>query len=74
MNSLKLDWKKLLRKKNFGKIYTVEDIKKIEQLMQQNESSSKICEIMGTNADSFRKIIENINKIEPSINSHRQNS
>ena len=30
MNSLKLDWKKLLRKKNFGKIYTVEDIKKIK--------------------------------------------
>ena len=29
---------------------------------------------MGKNADSFRKIIENINKIEPSINSHRQNS
>ena len=42
--------------------------------MQQNESSSKICEIMGTNADSIRKIIENINKIETNINSYRQNS
>ena len=42
--------------------------------MQQNESPSKICEIMGKNANAIRKIIENINKIEPSINSHRQNS
>jgi len=42
--------------------------------MQKNESPSKICEIMGRNGDSIRKIIENINKIETNINSYRQNS
>ena len=32
---------------NFMQIYTINDYKKIEQLMNENTSVSEICEIMG---------------------------
>jgi len=59
---------------NFGKIYTIEDMIKIEQLMKENQSASSICKIMGRNVNSIRKIIEDISKIKTSNKSYRQNS
>ena len=48
--------------RNFMQIYTINDYKKIEQLMNENRSVSEICEIMGRNVESVRKVIENIVK------------
>tara|TARA_A200000113_G_C8668453_1_gene291526 strand:- start:90 stop:362 length:273 start_codon:yes stop_codon:yes gene_type:complete len=59
---------------NFGKIYTIEDMIKIEQLMKENQSASSICKIMGRNVNSIRKVIEDISKIKTSNKSYRQNS
>ena len=58
---------------NFGELYTIEDKRKIEQLMQANESVSTICEVMGRKVDSVRKQVENMSKIKTSIKSYRQN-
>ncbi len=41
-------------------MYTINDYKKIEQLMNENTCVSKICEIMGRNVQSVRKVIEDI--------------
>ena len=59
---------------NFGKIYTIDDMIKIEQLMKENRDASSICKIMGWNANSVRKVIEDISKIKSSNRSFRQNS
>lgn len=59
---------------NFGKVYTIEDMIKIEQLMKENQSASSICKIMGRNVNSIRKVIEDISKIKTSNKSYRQNS
>ena len=59
---------------NFGKIYTIDDMIKIEQLMKENRDASSICKIMGRNANSTRKVIEDISKIKSSNRSFRQNS
>ena len=59
---------------NFMQIYTINDYKKIEQLMNENRSVSEICEIMGRNVESVRKIIENIVKTKVNIKSYRQNN
>ena len=59
---------------NFGKIYTIDDMIKIEQLMKENLDSSSIYKNMGRNANSVRKIIEDISKIKSSNKSFRQNS
>ena len=58
---------------NFGKIYTIDDMIKIEQLMKENRDASSICKIMGRNANSVRKVIEDISKIKSSNRSFRQN-
>ena len=58
---------------NFMQIYTINDYKKIEQLMNENRSVSEICEIMGRNVESVRKVIENIVKTKVNIKSYRQN-
>ena len=60
--------------RNFMQIYTINDYKKIEQLMNENRSVSEICEIMGRNVESVRKVIENIVKIKVNIKSYRQNN
>ena len=60
--------------RNFMQIYTINDYKKIEQLMNENRSVSKICEIMGRNVESVRKVIENIVKTKVNIMSYRQNN
>ena len=60
--------------RNFMQIYTINDYKKIEQLMNENRSVSEICEIMGRNVDSVRKVIENIVKTKVNIKSYRQNN
>ena len=39
---------------NFMQIYTIDNYKKIEQLMNNNTSVSEICEIMGRNVDAVR--------------------
>ena len=39
---------------------------KIEQLMKENRDASSICKIMGRNANSVRKVIEDISKIKSS--------
>ena len=59
---------------NFGRIYTIKDMIKIEQLMKENQSASSICKIMRRNVNSIRKVIEDISKIKTSIKSYRQNS
>ena len=59
---------------NFMQIYTINDYKKIEQLMNENRSVSEICEIMGRNVESVRKVIENIVKTKVNIKSYRQNN
>ena len=59
---------------NFMQIYTINDYKKIEQLMNENRSVSEICEIMGRNVESVRKVIENIVKTKVNIRSYRQNN
>ena len=59
---------------NFMQIYTINDYKKIEQLMNENTCVSKICEIMGRNVESVRKVIENIVKTKVNIKSYRQNN
>ena len=59
---------------NFGKIYTIDDMIKIEQLMKENRDASSICKIMRRNANSVRKVIEDISKIKSSNRSFRQNS
>ena len=48
---------------NFMQIYTINDYKKIEQLMNENTCVSKICEIMGRNVESVRKI-KDVNPIQ----------
>ena len=60
--------------RNFMQIYTINDYKKIEQLMNENRSVSEICEIMGRNVESVRKVIENIFKTKVNIKSYRQNN
>ena len=60
--------------RNFMQIYTINDYKKIEQLMNENRSVSEICEIMGRNVESVRKVIENIVKTKVNIKSYRQNN
>ena len=60
--------------RNFMQIYTINDYKKIEKLMNENTSVSEICEIMGRNVDSVRKVIENIVKTKVNIKSYRQNN
>ena len=57
---------------NFMQIYTINDYKKIEQLINENTSVSKICEIMGRNVQSVRKVIEDIVKTKVNIKSYRQ--
>ena len=59
---------------NFMQIYTINDYKKIEKLMNENTSVSEICEIMGRNVESVRKVIENIVKTKVNIKSYRQNN
>ena len=59
---------------NFMQIYTINDYKKIEQLMNENRSVSEICELMGRNVESVRKVIENIVKTKVNIKSYRQNN
>ena len=59
---------------NFMQIYTINDYKKIEQLMNENRSVSEICEIMGRNVESVRKVLENIVKTKVNIKSYRQNN
>ena len=59
---------------NFMRIYTINDYKKIEQLMNENAYVSAICEIMGRNVESVRKVIENIVKTKVNIKSYRQNN
>ena len=59
---------------NFMQIYTINDYKKIEQLMNENTYVSEICEIMGRNVESVRKAIENIVKTKVNIKSYRQNN
>ena len=59
---------------NFMQIYTINDYKKIEQLMNENTCVSGICEIMGRNVESVRKVIENIVKTKVNIKSYRQNN
>ena len=54
---------------NFMQIYTINDYKKIEQLMNENTCVSKICEIMGRNVHSVRKVIEDIVKTKVNIKS-----
>ena len=56
--------------RNFMQIYTINDYKKIEQLMNENRSVSEICEIMGRNVESVRKVIENIVKTKVNIKSY----
>ena len=60
--------------RNFMQIYTINDYKKIKQLMNENRSVSEICEIMGRNVESVRKVIENIVKTKVNIKSYRQNN
>ena len=60
--------------RNFMQIYTINDYKKIEQLMNENAYVSAICEIMGRNVESVRKVIENIVKTKVNIKSYRQNN
>ena len=60
--------------RNFMQIYTINDYKKIEQLMNENTYVSEICEIMGRNVESVRKVIENIVKTKVNIYSYRQNN
>ena len=59
---------------NFMQLYTINDYKKIEQLMNENTCVSEICEIMGRNVESVRKVIENIVKTKVNIKSYRQNN
>lgn len=59
---------------NFMQIYTINDYKKIEQLMNENTCVSEIYEIMGRNVESVRKVIENIVKTKVNIKSYRQNN
>ena len=59
---------------NFMQIYTINDYKKIEQLMNENRSVSEICEIMGRNVESVRKVIQDIFKTKVNIKSYRQNN
>ena len=47
---------------------------KIEQLMKENRDASSICKIMGSNANSVRKVIEDTSKIKSSNRSFRLNS
>ena len=42
--------------------------------MSENTSVSEICRIMGRNAESVRKVIENIVKIKVNVKSYRQNN
>ena len=42
--------------------------------MNENRSVSEICEIMGRNVESVRKVIENIVKTKVNIRSYRQNN
>ena len=60
--------------RNFMQIYTINDYKKIEQLMNENTYVSEICEIMGRNVESVRKVIENIVKTKVNIKPYRQNN
>ena len=59
---------------NFMQIYTINDYKKIEQLMNENTCVSVICRTMGRNVESVRKVIENIVKTKVNIKSYRQNN
>ena len=43
---------------NFMQIYTINDYKKIEQLMNENRSVSEICEIMGRNVNFVRNTLK----------------
>ena len=55
-------------------MYTINDYKKIEQLMNENTCISGICRTMGRNVESVRKVIENIVKTKVNIKSYRQNN
>ena len=59
---------------NFMQLYTINDYKKIEQLMNEKTCVSEIYKIMGRNVESVRKVIENICKIKVNIKSYRQNN